>query len=59
MMPKLENLDPPASANITPNYRSGSLAPVPGGAGPFHDSRQGGEVRPGNRVPINQGGQDR
>jgi hypothetical protein len=58
MLPKLENLDPPASTGITPNYRGGSFAPVPNGAGPFHDRRAGGEVRPGNFVPISQGGQD-
>jgi hypothetical protein len=56
MMPKLENLDPPASANIAPNYRSGSFAPVPNG--PFYDPRQGGEVRPANVLPIKNGGQD-
>jgi hypothetical protein len=56
MMPKLENLDPPASANIAPIHNSGSFRPVPGGAGPFHDPGAGGEVKPGNFV---QGGQDK
>jgi hypothetical protein len=57
MMAKLENLDPPASANIQPIHNSGSFRPVPNG--PFYDPRAGGEVRPGNRVPIHQGGTDK
>jgi hypothetical protein len=56
---KLENVDPPASTGIAPIHNSGSFRPIPGGAGPFHDPRQGGEVRPGNFVPPSQGGQDR
>jgi hypothetical protein len=58
-IPKIESVNPPSALPMTPNYRGGSFAPVPNGAGPFHDVRQGGEVKPGNFVPIKNGGQDR
>jgi hypothetical protein len=54
-MTKLENRDPPVSIPVA--HRSGSLAPSP--TGPHHDPRSGGEVRPGNFVPIKNGGEDK
>jgi hypothetical protein len=52
---KIENRDPPAGAPA-PIHRSGSLAVTPS---PIHrDSRAGGEVKPGNSVPVRNGGQD-
>lgn len=58
MMPTLNNLDPPASVGIQPIHNSGSFRPIQNGAGPYHDPRAGGEVRPGNFVPPSQGGSD-
>jgi hypothetical protein len=52
----MENRDPPASSGITPIHNSGSFRPTPSST---HDPRAGGEVKPGNRVPVHQGGTDK